>query len=80
MRLFGRKLKVAGHEPRLIVDGQPAAIDLDASTETMLVATVPLGARPTGVAEIAVDNGNGTGDTELTSHVSIENRSGYPQS
>ena len=80
VRLFGRQLKVAGHEPRLTVDGQPAAIDLDASTETMLVATVPLGARPTGVAEIAADNGNGTGATQLTAPVSIENGSGDPLS
>ncbi len=80
VRLFGRKLKVAGHEPRMTVDQQPAAIDIDASTETMLVATVPVGARPTNRAEIEVDNGNGTGAAKLMAPVSIENGSGDPLS
>ena len=79
-KLFGRSLKVAGHEPRITVDGQTAAISLDASTETMLVATAPPGARPTRHADIAVDNGNGTGASHLAVSVSIEKGAGDPLS
>lgn len=79
-RVFGRSLKVAGHEPRMTVEGQPAAISLDASTETMLVATVPQGVGPLRSADIAVDNGNGTGASHLPISVSIEKGSGDPLS
>ena len=79
-RLFGRSLKVAGHEPQVTVDGQPASINLDASSETTLVVTAPPGASPTGHADITVDNGNGTGATRLPVAVSIEKGSGDPLS
>ncbi len=77
-RLFGRSLKVVRHEPQVTIDGQPAIIDLDASSETMLVGNVPPRARPTRHADIAVDNGNGTGATHLAASVSIEQGSGDP--
>ncbi len=79
-RIFGRSLKVVGHEPHVTIDGQPAAISLDASSETMLLATAPPDARPTSHADIAVDNGNGTGSTHLAASTSIEKGSGDPLS
>lgn len=77
-RVFGRSLRVAGHQPSLTVAGQPATIDLEASTESMLVATLPATAQPTEAATIASDNGNGTGTTSLEVPVAIEAGAGDP--
>lgn len=77
-RVFGRSLRIAGHEPNLTVEGQPATVDLDASTATMLVATVPLAVQPTERARIASDNGNGTGATSLDVPVTVEAGTGDP--
>lgn len=77
-RVFGRSLRVAGHQPTLTVEGQQATIDLDASTATMLVATVPSAVQPTETARIASDNGNGNGATSLDVPVKIETGAGDP--
>ena len=77
-RLYGRNLRARDAQPRLSVDGLAAAIDLGASTETVLVATVPAAAKPTDGARIVVDNGDGTGETPLPLLVPVEPGSGDP--
>lgn len=70
-RVFGRSLLLPGFVPTVTVDGLPAAIDLAASDEHMLTVTAPRGLRATSKAVIVVNNGNGTGPSELDRPIEV---------
>ena len=78
MRLFGSSLLVAGSTPTVTVDDRPARVDLSASNEDMLVATVPPDAASNEQATVRVDNGNGTGTAALPVTVAVRPGSGDP--
>lgn len=69
-RLFGRNLLLPGFVPVVRVDGRPAALDLGASDEHMLVATAPAQLSNKPHVEITVDNGNGTDSSLLERPIS----------
>jgi hypothetical protein len=77
-RVLGRNLMMAGYTPSIIVNGEPANINLSASTQNMLVATAPTTLSPTQSAVILVDNGNGTGVANLDRVISVVAGSGDP--
>jgi hypothetical protein len=70
-RVFGRSLRLPGSVPTVTVDGLPAAVDVAASDEHMLVVTAPSGLRATSAAAIVVDNGNGTGPAALDRRIAV---------
>ena len=77
-KIFGRNLRMAGYEPKLLVDGLPAQVDVQASNEHMLVATAPPQLKPTAGAKITVDNGNGTGPSVLERKIGVVPGNGDP--
>ena len=79
-RVIGRNLLAPGFNPSVTVDGQPATIDLSASNENILVATAPASLSPTSASVIMVDNGNGTGATQLDRKITVVSGSGDPLS
>ena len=72
LRVFGRNLRVPGHEPVLTMNGLPAAVDLARSDEHRLVATAPLALQASRNAVIAVDNGNGSAPGVLDRTIEVK--------
>jgi IPT/TIG domain/Putative Ig domain/Pectate lyase superfamily protein len=77
-RVLGRNLLVPGFTPVVTVDGQAASINADASDENMLVVNAPNSLSPTKASVILVDNGNGTGATQLDRTITVVAGSGDP--
>lgn len=72
-RIFGRNLLLPGFSPTVSVDGLPAKIDLTTSDEDMLQAYAPMGLKSTVNVVIKVDNGNGTGTSQLDRKIEVVN-------
>lgn len=77
-RVLGRNLIMPGYTPSITVEGQPATINMNASTQNMLVATAPKTLSPTSASVILVDNGNGTGAATLDRVITVVAGSGDP--
>jgi hypothetical protein len=70
-RIFGRNLQVAGATASVTIDGKPATITTGASDEHMLTVTAPDALAPKSNAIVTVDNGNGSGATQVERTVRI---------
>lgn len=75
-RIFGRNLLQPGFVPAVKVDGWPAAVDMAASDENMLVVVAPAQLANRQSVELSVDNGNGTGAGLLERPISTVTGSG----
>ncbi len=74
-RLIGKNLLLPGSTPSVNFNGQAAALNLAASTETMLVGTAPSGLSA-GPLTITADNGNGSGPATIVQPTSAASATG----
>jgi hypothetical protein len=77
-RILGRNLLVSGYKPSVMVDGAAATVNTAASTANMLLVTAPSTLNQTSHSVILIDNGNGTGPTQLDRTITVASGFGDP--
>lgn len=77
-KVVGLNLLQPGSLPSVTVNGRTAKINVAASNENVLSVTAPVSLAPSSAAVIMVDNGNGTGPTQLDRQVQVVSGSGDP--